>query len=257
MQELNAKPLTLSTDQLTNSLSSNEQRVIMSHRSNKKIREYDHGDFNELTKRLYAISKGLGVRTTPSVESTTLTLETLKNQFGDFSMQEIAISFELAFGGKLDVDVTNYDSFNVIYLTNILNAYRPYRAKIIKRDADLKLNQEKENQMKVIDEPVENKEKRLCESLIKIVEQEGKLPLAWDWEPVFFHLERIGELNDTSAQKEKFKAKVMKSLADQAKIEDKESLRNMINDTLSKPNSLKYECRKRRVQEYLKTYLPL
>lgn len=257
MNELNEKHLPTSIGQLVNNLTDSEKRIVMSHKSLKKIREYDLGDFNELTRRLYAISRGFGVRMEPSVEMVTLMLETLKNQFADFSMQEIAIAFEFSLGGKIDVETNTYDSFNVVYLTNVLKAYREYRIKIIKKDLQINANKQQEEKIKTIEMPVEEKQKRLYLGILKIVETERKIPLTWDWEAVFFHLERIGELCDSNKEKTQFMDGIILKLKSDAKMQDRPGIKAEILERISKPELLKFECRKERVKKYLQTFLPV
>ena len=47
------------------------------------------------------------------------------------SLLEIDNAFNLATAGKLDVDPNHYQSFNVIYISSILNSYKNYKGKYI------------------------------------------------------------------------------------------------------------------------------
>ncbi len=51
----------------------------------------------------------------------------LLSYYQDFSFGEIIKAFELALVGKIKVNIEHYDSFDIKYLTKILNAYRGFR----------------------------------------------------------------------------------------------------------------------------------
>ena len=60
-------------------------------------------------------------------------VEYVSEHFYRLSLLEVDNAFNLATAGKLDVEANHYQSFNVIYIANILNAYQSYKGKIVLR----------------------------------------------------------------------------------------------------------------------------
>lgn len=69
----------------------------------------------------------LGLKTIPDQLAQKRMIHYLLSYYQDLSFEEIIKAFELALVGKFPVNVEHYDSFDIKYLTKILNAYREYK----------------------------------------------------------------------------------------------------------------------------------
>ena len=69
----------------------------------------------------------LGLKTIPDQLAQKRMIHYLLNYYQDLSFEEIIKAFELALVGKFAVNIEHYDSFDIKYLTKILNAYREYK----------------------------------------------------------------------------------------------------------------------------------
>ncbi len=78
-------------------------------------------------KAIALVIADLGLKTIPDQSSQKRMIHYFLNYYHDFSFEEIIKAFELAMVGKIDISIEHYDSFDIKYLTSILNAYRQYR----------------------------------------------------------------------------------------------------------------------------------
>ena len=69
----------------------------------------------------------LGLKTIPDQLAQKRMIHYLLSYYQDLSFEEIIKAFELALVGKFSVNIEHYDSFDIKYLTKILNAYRDYK----------------------------------------------------------------------------------------------------------------------------------
>jgi hypothetical protein len=70
---------------------------------------------------------GLKAENIPSDLQKAVLINFVKNELGMFTPEELTLSFRLAVSKKLDVDVSHYQNFNAIYLSDVLEAYRQRR----------------------------------------------------------------------------------------------------------------------------------
>jgi len=125
----------------------------------KTIAEYSGADLTaELAVALKWICKDVGYRATDDGDTQYLiirTAEILKRYYGDLSLKDFRMAFEMSITGELDEflpkgrdgqpDRNHYQQFNAEYVCKILNAYKARRGWIIKKanDATPKVEQEK------------------------------------------------------------------------------------------------------------------
>jgi len=81
----------------------------------------------EIGECIAVIISDIGVKTMPDKYAQKRIIYYLLSYYRDFSIQEIRLAFELALVGKVQVDVEHYQSFDIRYLSRILNAFRLYR----------------------------------------------------------------------------------------------------------------------------------
>lgn len=106
------------------------------------LSEIDEDFELKIAKALLEIMTDLGLKTFPDEYSQNRIVYFLQTYYREMSIGELKLAFELAFMDMLSVNIEHYNSFDIKYLTRILNAYRSYRNE--KRKAiDKKLEQEK------------------------------------------------------------------------------------------------------------------
>ncbi len=81
----------------------------------------------EIGKSIAIVITDLGVKTMPDKYAQKRIVYYLLSYYKDFSIEEIRLAFELAIVGKLEIEIEHYQSFDIKYLSKILNAYRKYR----------------------------------------------------------------------------------------------------------------------------------
>ena len=72
-----------------------------------------------------------GVKPLPNDDEIRMFVEYIAEHFYRFSLLDIDNAFNLATAGKLNVPSDHYQSFSVIYISKIINAYRDYIGKYI------------------------------------------------------------------------------------------------------------------------------
>jgi hypothetical protein len=98
----------------------------------KKIREYEKEDFKEaIADQLQLVIEMVGIQREISETLTNKILQFLWIHYADLSPLEIEVAFDLALTGELEVKVEHYQSFDLLYLSKILEAYREYRRSVI------------------------------------------------------------------------------------------------------------------------------
>jgi len=68
-----------------------------------------------------------GVKPLPDIKEMELFVIYISRHFNRFSLMEIDNAFNLATAGKLNINAEHYQSFSVIYISKILNAYKDYK----------------------------------------------------------------------------------------------------------------------------------
>ena len=81
----------------------------------------------QIGKAIALVIADLGLKTMPDPLAQKRMIHYLLSYYKDFSFEDIVKAFEVALIGKLQVNIEHYDSFDIKYLTRILNAYREYR----------------------------------------------------------------------------------------------------------------------------------
>ena len=86
-----------------------------------------------------------GVKPLPLDEEIRLFVEYVAEHFYRLSLLEIDNAFNLATAGVLGVDADHYQSFSVIYISKIINAYKEYKGRfILEYQAELEKEQQRE-----------------------------------------------------------------------------------------------------------------
>jgi len=110
----------------TQELNGQIARIVNASKSLKFI----DADENQIRKTLSVIFLMIGLRPQhfPTEQETAFLIKHIKSEYGTKGLDDMILAFELAVTHKLYIkDVNPYDQFTILYLGNIMEAYRVYR----------------------------------------------------------------------------------------------------------------------------------
>jgi hypothetical protein len=116
---------------------------LMTAIENTKINKSSVEEIKQVL-RLTLIKIGLRSQNWPSDEEKLVLIEHIIKNYGNHTCEEIKLAFDMAIGGRLDVEVNCYENFSCLYFSNIMNAYRHW-ANEAYRHLPEKNNQQIEN----------------------------------------------------------------------------------------------------------------
>tara|TARA_R110001592_G_scaffold85185_2_gene251612 strand:+ start:504 stop:1346 length:843 start_codon:yes stop_codon:yes gene_type:complete len=180
------------------------QKIVKGYYERKISTFFDADDKNEQFQNLHKLLVKwcvlTGVKPLPLDDEIRLFVEYVAEHFYRLSLMEIDNAFNLATSGKLNIDANHYQSFNVIYISSILNAYKDYIGKYI-----LQYRKELEESLKV--EPTEQERTQLMiesvlEGFDRFKEERKDNPFGW---VSYDFLSRLGVINISNEIKEEIK----------------------------------------------------
>lgn len=185
---------------------------------------------SQMAQRLNAISMGMGFKEAAKPEIL-LNLSTwIKNQFGDMSMQEIALAFDLVTAKKIGQDIRHYNTFSQQYVGEVLYAFKAFRAKHIKLHRDAEASKQLEN----MDKGATGQE--MYEGIKRIALESGKIMKVANW---------------TDAYNYAWKENLIHRMSDQERTEYKDAVvkametEKRANLDIGMTGSIQSECHKR------------
>ena len=111
------------------------KKIIQGYYERKIATLFEAEDKNEQFQNLHKLivkwAVLAGVKPLPVDDEIRMLVEYVAEHFYRFSLMEIDNAFNLATAGKLDIEADHYQSFSVIYISKILNAYKRYNGKYI------------------------------------------------------------------------------------------------------------------------------
>ena len=125
------------------------RKIVIGHYERKIATFFDADDKNEQFQNLHKLivkwTVLCGVKPIPSDEEIRLFVEYVAEHFYRLSLLEIDNAFNLATAGVLNIDASHYQSFSVIYISKIINAYKDYKGKfILEYQAELEKEEKRE-----------------------------------------------------------------------------------------------------------------
>jgi hypothetical protein len=132
-----------------------------------------------------------GVKDEPDETMLKLIVNSLRKYFTSYTASEIVLAFQLNSAGQLSKRVEAFNNFDLAFVTKVADLYGNLRRSARK---ELSLN------VKKIEEPKE----ATAEDLIEYLKaHKNDLPLIFEWNKVFMHLEAKGEIKMTLKDKQK------------------------------------------------------
>ena len=159
-----------------------------------------------------------------------------------FTPELINKAFNMGMSGKLDFDMTTYQSFNVLYISNVIQSYKRW---LISENIKPK--------------PIEVKElplpKMPIDEYFDFFEADFKkngVPPIADWDTIFKILEDKGEISMSKAENRVFASEVSNDLKRSLKATKAPSIARTIEDVQGSGLGFENECRKRLVIKHYK-----
>ncbi len=172
------------------------------------------------------------------------------------TVDEIKRAFDLGVKGLLDIqmsEVKHYHSFNTLYVSNILNSYKRYKAKENikpKLAANVLLIPEG----KKTKEQVFMEHKEEFEFIEREFNKNKKLPSLANWSDAFLHMEREGIIERMeNDHKIMFRDNVIADIQDEIKKNKViKKMTTALDMIISRDDLLRCECRKRMIINHYK-----
>ena len=182
-------------------------------------------------------------------------IDYLENNFKFLRLEELKQAFEIGVAGKLDVDLKHYQSFNTLYIANILQSFKRYKA------------DKKRHAPQIIEQPLlpynEEIEQRRSYEIIKeeifLADDErngkrGTFPdlIIANWKEAYLYLISTGKLKELQGQALTKRIREANALIKSEETNDKKRLANAFNKNLFKDDVKTMRFYKLEVVDYIK-----
>lgn len=167
----------------------------------------------------------------------------LQNNFLSLKLDDLKEAFDMGVMGKLDIDLTHYQSFNTLYISNVILSYKRVTAKnrMIKP-------------MKIESKPPPALTLNEIKAHTEIIKNKFKNNEPLDdakWTDIYQHLKTQGLIEMTNKQIKDFQDKVMRDLTNERQIRRENKKGTIDLDFKIDSKMIFYcECRKRVVLNY-------
>ena len=99
--------------------------IILQAQSTQTLRSRNEEDLKQVL-RYSMVLVGLRGNNMPTEEEKFVLLNFIRSNFGNQTLEEIKLAFELAVSGKLGIDAKCYENFSCEYFGRIMKAYIDY-----------------------------------------------------------------------------------------------------------------------------------
>lgn len=219
------------------------RKVVNTHRRSPKAYTYDEPLLAQMTSRFHALVYTMGFEDPVEKDTMQVLILWITEQFGDLSMNEMIMAFQMAAAHKLPGAPKHYRNFDMQYVGDVLNAYKSYR------NQQLKIFEDEEAANRAMESNgVSLTGQEMYDAIKTVVMGKGEIMKMADWSNAFKYAESEGLIDQmTDAEKKKYRDKVAATLKKEAvKSPD---YRRLLN-TLTEKTSLRQECRKRILQDH-------
>lgn len=110
-------------------LKNGDEDLFLQSLADTKIKNAPVSDL-EAVLRLSMLKVGLRATNLPSAEEKAVLLSHAISNYGNHTVSEIRLAFEMAIAGKLGVDPNCYENFSCMYFSSIMNAFRSWASQV-------------------------------------------------------------------------------------------------------------------------------
>lgn len=237
-----------------------EERVFAANCLEKITPLTDTEEMNQALRYVFALI-GLRGEHFPDPLETQVLVNFIRSNYTEYTLEEVKLAFTFLVVGRLEFknsdDAKHFQKFSPEYFGRIMKAYDRYSAEMI-ASAKRMLNSKDllEASKPLTEEERIVRGKNEFDFLVRFWKENEALPLCpLGWNEIHAHCESSGLIRDTKSKKEKYFLKVKKELIKET--EAKKAAGNLVTIASElkriERGDIKFECRKRRVIDYLKT----
>lgn len=146
-------------------ITNDTEKQIYIAQHEKRIGHFEsNNEVNDLLKVVTTWRLHLGIREDASKEENVLNVNFIRENYKNFTLKDIELSYKFALVGKLNVDAEAYGKFSPLYIAKVLNAYAIYcsdmMTEILKRKRQLDARPQKTIEI-TYEESVEDRKKTI------------------------------------------------------------------------------------------------
>jgi len=224
---------------------SSTKNLISLYRHTRKLKEYTESELNYLGKKMIVWCKFLGITNVPDPDLQKMLIAFIKKNYSDLSIEEIEAAIEMGLKNELDINMEPYNSFDAVYISAILNAYKLKRDKIRSK---ANRAEDKEERDKQYDAPSKTDTEQHWEDIVNWCKEKKKFPFGADWSGLFKMLEENGAIKMTDDEKKEVSKGILSERIDKI---NKGSLEGFPRGNLKKDDQHRRDCCERVVKDYL------
>jgi hypothetical protein len=105
----------------------NAKEIILANNSGQKIRDLQDPEKIKQALRYVFTLIGLKAENIPSDLQRDVLIEFIKTEMSSFSPEEIVLAFRQAVSKKFEANITHFQNFSAVYLSEVMESYRIYR----------------------------------------------------------------------------------------------------------------------------------
>lgn len=212
--------------------------TISNHKHQVKSRAYGPEEIAQMAQRLNAISFSMGFGNVNATEVFLGLSQWIKEQFGDMSMQDVALAFDLVTAKKIGANIRHYNSFSKQYIGEVLSAFREFRSK------QIKLHKESEDNKRLSEHVKTPTGEEMYNGIKKIAIETGKIMRVADWTGAYNYAWKENLIHRMSEkERQEYKDSVIEALKS-------EKRGGVIPDNFNIDTSLQSECHRRILQAH-------
>lgn len=213
--------------------------TVSNHLHQLKSHRYGKDEIAQMAQRLNDISFGMGFGRANDPDTLLKLSLWIKNQFGDISMQEVALAFDLVTSKRIGEKIKHYNSFSKQYIGEVLYAFKTFRNRQIQL-----YNEEKKAKEIAESSSVAATGEEMYKVIEKTALETGKIMKMADWSAAFTYAWKkklIHRMN--KKERTAYKQGVIESM-------DTEFRAGFISEVIKEEESLQAECQKRILQAH-------
>lgn len=113
-------------------ITNDTEKAIYLAQHDKKIGQFQsNNEVNELLKVVTTWRLHLGIREDATKEENILNVNFIRENYKNFTLQDVELAYKYSLVGKLNVDAEAYGKFSPLYIAKVLNAYGHYCSDIM------------------------------------------------------------------------------------------------------------------------------
>lgn len=111
----------------------NAEKIIQANTDTRIIHlGMNHQPLKDVLKYVFSLIGLKGINYPNEFDTTMVLIPFIKDKLGLFTVADIKVAFQMAVAGELgEIDLKHYQTFNSIYLSDVMKAYKVYKNRVI------------------------------------------------------------------------------------------------------------------------------